>query len=94
MTVRQPNVFDALEDAFHEFGGVASRLQVDNARIFIDNASVVNLKWNDSFLEFSGFYGIHPTYSLPGHPWSKGKVERLFAYIEDHFITNNQFDSF
>ncbi|MDD4479529.1 MAG: IS21 family transposase [Mesotoga sp.] len=94
MTIRQADVFDALEDAFHELGGIASRLQVDNARVFIDDASVANFKWNDRFLEFCGFYGIHPTRSLPGHPWSKGKVERPFAYIEDHFITNNRFASF
>jgi len=94
MTIRQADVFDALEDAFHELGGVASRLQVDNARVFIDDASVANFKWNARFLEFSGFYGIHPARSLPGHPWSKGKVERPFAYIEDHFITNDRFASF
>ena len=94
ITIRQADVFDALEDAFHALGGVASRLQVDNARVFIDNASVPNFKWNSRFLEFCGFYGIDPSRSLPGHPWSKGKVERPFAYIEDHFITNNRFTSF
>ena len=94
MTIRQADVFDALEGAFHELGGVASRLQVDNARVFIDDASIANFKWNDRFLAFSGFYGIHPARSLPGHPWSKGKVERPFAYIEDHFIGNDRFVSF
>lgn len=94
MTIRQSDVFDALEDAFHEMGGMASRLQVDNAKVFVDNASCANLQWNKRFLEFAGFYGIHPTRSLPGHPWSKGKVERPFAYIEDHFMTNNHFASF
>lgn len=32
--------------------------------------------WNRRYLEFLGFYGIHPTRSAPGHPWSKAKIER------------------
>ncbi len=46
------------------------------------------------FLNFCGFYGIKPTRSLPGHPWSKGKVENPFYYLENHFINNRSFDSF
>jgi hypothetical protein len=67
---------------------------VDNARAFVDDASVAHFQWNRWSLEFLGFYGIHPSRSTPGHPWSKGKVERPFAYLEDHFITNHQFSSF
>jgi transposase len=93
-TIRQSDVFEALEDAFSELNGYASRIQVDNAKVFVDNASTAHFQWNLRFLQFSGFYGFAPTRSLPGHPWSKGKVERPFAYIEDHFITNNQFESF
>jgi len=94
MTIKQSDVFEALEDSFCELGGVASRIQVDNAKVFVEDASTAHFRWNRRFLEFSGFYGIHPTRSAPGHPWSKGKVERPFAYVEDHFITNNRFDSF
>lgn len=94
LSIKQSDVLEALEDAFCQFGGVASRIQVDNARVFIDDASVAHFRWNRRYLECLGFYGIHPTRSLPGHPWSKGKVERPFAYVEDHFITNRQFCSF
>jgi hypothetical protein len=41
-----------------------------------------------------GFYGIKPTRSIAGHPWSKGKVESPFSYLETHFITGNEFKSF
>ncbi len=47
---------------------------------------IPNLIWNQRFLYFCGFYGIKPTRSLPAHPWSKGKVESPFAYLETHFI--------
>ena len=94
LSVRQPDVLDALEESFREIGGVCQRIQVDNARVFVDNASVNDFKWNSQFLDFCGFYGIKPTRSLPGHPWSKGKVENPFSYLENHFIKNNHFDSF
>ena len=94
LTIKMGDVFEVLENAFLIMGGLTQRIQVDNARIFVTDPSVVNFKWNEQFLQFCGFYGIHPTRSLPGHPWSKGKVERPFQYIEDHFITNNSFDSF
>lgn len=94
LSIKQSDVLEAMEDAFFEFGGVASRIQVDNARAFVDDASVAHFRWNRRYLEFLGFYGVHPTRSLPRHPWSKGKVERPFGYVEDHFIMNRQFSSF
>jgi len=94
LTVRMGDVFEVLESSFYALGGLTQRIQVDNARIFVTDPSVNNFRWNEQFLQFCGFYGIHPTRSLPGHPWSKGKVERPFQYIEDHFITNSSFGSF
>jgi transposase len=94
LSIKQADILDVLEESFHEFGGVCQRIQVDNARVFVDNASVNNFKWNLRFLNFCGFYGVKPTRSLPGHPWSKGKVENPFYYLENHFINNRRFDSF
>ncbi len=94
LSIKQMDVFEVMEDGFLGIGGVASRIQVDNARVFVEDASVSNFKWNRRFLEFLGFYGINPSRSLPGHPWSKGKVERPFCYLEDHFIRNRRFSSF
>jgi transposase len=82
MTIKQSDVFEPIEDAFHELGGVASRIQVDNARVFVEDASTVHFQWNRRFLDFSGFYGIHPTRSAPGHPWSKAKAEVAVQVVE------------
>lgn len=90
----QSDVFTALEDAFTFYGGVCERIQVDNAKVFIDNAGINDFKWNTRFLHFCGFYGVKPTRSLPAHPWSKGKVEKPFDYLENHFINGNEFKSF
>ena len=94
LSMNQSDVFTALEDAFIFYGGVCERIQVDNARVFIDNASKNDFKWNKRFLHFCGFYGVKPTRSLPAHPWSKGKVEKPFDYLENHFIMGNEFKSF
>lgn len=94
LSINQSDVFTALEESFHLYGGVCERIQVDNAKVFIDNASKENLVWNRRFLHFCGFYSIKPTRSLPRHPWSKGKVEKPFDYLENHFIVGNEFQSF
>lgn len=94
VSIKQSDVFEALEEGFFEFGGICQRLQIDNASVFVENASVADFKWNARFLSFCGFYGIEPSRSLPGHPWSKGKVENPFDYLENHCINNNSFASF
>lgn len=94
LNVTGSDVYTALEESFIFFGGVCERIQVDNASVFVTNASRDNLIWNSRFLHLCGFYGIKPTRSIAGHPWSKGKVESPFSYIETHFITGNEFKSF
>lgn len=94
LCVTGSDVYTALEESFHFFGGVCKRIQVDNATVFVTNASKENLVWNPRFLALCGFYGIKPTRSIPRHPWSKGKVESVFSYLETHFIAGNEFSSF
>jgi len=93
LSVTQNDVFNALSESFSFFDGVCDRIQVDNAKVFVDRAGTIAV-WNKRFLHFCGFYGIAPTRSLPAHPWSKGKVEKPFDYLENHFIKGNEFGSF
>ena len=90
----QGSVFEALENSLIESGGVPSRIQTDNARVFVQNASKNHFQWNTRYLHFCGHYGFEPTRSLPAHPWSKGKVEKPFQYLEDHFIAGSSFEDF
>jgi transposase len=90
----QGSVFEALENSFIESGGICERVQTDNAKCFVTNASKENFVWNRRYLAFCGHYGFQPSRSLPGHPWSKGKVERPFNFLEEHFIKGNEFESF
>jgi hypothetical protein len=62
--------------------------------VFVNNGSKNNFQWNKRYLHFCGHYGFEPSRSLPSHPWSKGKVEKPFQYLEDHFIAGSNFESF
>jgi transposase len=94
LTENQGAVFEAMENSFTESGGVPERVQTDNAKVFVKNASVKNFAWNERYLQFCGHYGYNPSRSLPGHPWSKGKIEKPYQYLETHFIAGNQFENF
>ena len=93
LDISQSSILTVLTESFAELGGVCKRIQVDNARQLVSNANKNNLKWNETFLKFCGYYGIEATRSRPYYPQSKGKVENPFSYIEHHFIRNNQFES-
>jgi transposase len=90
----QGAIFEALENSLVESGGVPLRLQTDNAKSFVINASKNNFQWNSRYLNLCAHYGFTPTRSLPGHPWSKGKVEKPFSFIEAHFIAGSSFEDF
>ena len=90
----QAAIFEALENSIRHSGGACSRVQTDNAKAFVKNASVNNFQWNERYIHFCGHYSFSPSRSLPAHPWSKGKVEKPFSYIETHFIAGAEFESF
>jgi transposase len=89
----QGSVFEALENSLVASGGVPQRLQTDNAKVFVHNASRSNFQWNKRYLHLCGHYGFQPSRSLPAHPWSKGKVEKPFSFLENHFIAGASFDN-
>ncbi len=94
LSENQQSVFEAMEDGIHQSGGVVQRVQTDNARVFVNDPSRRNVKWNKHYLALCGHYGFQHSRSLPRHPWSKGKVENPFDYLEDHFIKDRIYDSF
>jgi transposase len=90
----QGAVLEALENGLIASGGVPQRVQTDNAKVFVVHAARSNFQWNARYLQFCGHYGFQPSRSLPAHPWSKGKVEKPFDYLETHFIAGASFESF
>ena len=94
LSQNQAAVFEALENGLIESEGACTRIQTDNAKAFVINASKDNFQWNPRYLTLCGYYGFAPSRSLPGHPWSKGKVEKPFSFLETHFIAGSSFNDF
>jgi transposase len=91
---RQASIFEALEEGFWHFGGVPKEVLVDNARAMVVNANPRHFQWNPRFLELCGHYRVKPVPCPVGRPRTKGKVEKPFFYLEEHFIKGNSFPSF
>jgi transposase len=90
----QGSVFEALEASFRHFGGVPKELLVDNAKVFVSDARPDHFTWNRHFLELCGHYAVQPVACHPYRPQTKGKVERPFFYLEQHFIKGHSWPSF
>jgi transposase len=90
----QESVFEALERGFQHFGGTTSELLVDNPRVFVIDPRPGHFTWNPHFLDFCKHYRLEPRACLPRRPETKGKVERPFYFLEQHFIKGNEFVDF
>lgn len=88
---RQASAFEAIEAGFRYFGGATKELLVDNDRAFVLEVRRGQRRWNPRFLELCGHYGVQPVAARVGHPRTKGKVERPFYYLEQHFIKGRSF---
>jgi len=87
----QSSVFEALEEGLTRIGGIPERIQTDNHATLYD---AKRKEWNPKYLQFAIHYGFQPSRSEVRHPWSKGKVENPFSYLDNHFIADNKFESF
>jgi transposase len=90
----QPSIYEALEEAFWHFGGVPKTALVDNAKAFVLNARPDRFAWNPTFLELCGYYCVEPQACAPRRPQTKGKCEKPFAFLEQHFIKGHTWEDF
>src|SRR5579862_2437452 len=73
--------------AFGYFGGVTKSILYDNMK----QVSIRPGTWNALFLDFAGYYGFSPRTCRIRRPRTKGKVERMVAYIKDNFLAGRSF---
>src|SRR5579875_2351589 len=90
----QASIFEALEAGFWHFGGATKTLLVDNPRAFMLDARPASFQWNPHFLALCGHYRVEPRVCQPARPQTKGKIERPFFYLEEHFIKGNSWRDF
>jgi len=89
------SVLEALEEGIRTFGGVPKQIVVDNAKqLVLSHPKDDVATYHPKFLELGGTYQFQPYACQTYWPRTKGKVERPFYYIEQHFIKGNKFKSF
>lgn len=88
--IGQSAIFDALEESFAFFGGVPRDMLFDNPRAIVHHPRP-NLAFNPRLLELARFYRFRPQACWTYRPQTKGKVERPFQMIEEHFIKGKRF---
>ncbi len=72
------------ENGLIESGGVPHRVQTDNAKVFVQNASRSNFRWNARYLHFCGHYGFEPSRSVcRSTHGAKGRSEKPFDFLGD-----------
>jgi transposase len=92
--VTQLSLFQAMELAFQYFRGVPRSLLIDNPKQLITNPNRKNFTVNKHFDEFASYYRFKIQACQVRRAQTKGKVERPFHYLENHFIKNNEFEDF
>jgi transposase len=89
----QYSIYEGIEYGLGKLGGSPAMLLVDNARAFVINAHPAHFQWNPRFLELCGHYSMQPVACRVRNPQTKGKVEKPFFYLEQHFIKGRSFES-
>lgn len=86
-------VIRCLENAFRHFGGVPSRLVVDNLKAAVLQADWFDPDLNPKMVEFCRHYGTILSPTKPAMPRHKGKVEAGVDYAQENAVKGRQFAS-
>lgn len=86
-TIMTPDILRAIHEGMVSFGGSAKHVVIDNPKqmILLHRKDGV-VRYNDHFLRFCGLFGIIPSPCQNYRAKTKGKVERPFFYLQEHFL--------
>lgn len=90
---RRPVMFECLEQAFRELGGVSKELLVDNMKQAVEVARTPEepAQLQQEFASFAEHWGFEVLASPPYWPQVKGKVERSISYLKGSFLEGRSF---
>jgi len=81
------DILQAIYAGMAYFGGFSRELVIDNPKqMVLTHRKNGLLRYNDGFLKFCGLFGIIPNACENYRPQTKGKVERPFLYLQEHFL--------
>jgi len=89
------HTYEAIIQAFEAFGGVAATVLVDNQKAAVLGWPDGKPRFNARFREMGRHHGFTPKACRPRRPQTKGKIERLVAYVAGNALAgaNPTFDS-
>ena len=79
--------------AFEHLSGVAASCLYDNTKVVVTGYEDDVPVYNPRFLAFATHYGFRPVACRPRRPQTKGKVERLFHYVETSLLNGRTFET-
>lgn len=85
------DLIGGLEDAWEFFGGVTTRVVVDNLKAAITRADRYDPIFNRTFGEYALHRGFVIDPALPVHPKGKPHVERQVPYVRNNFFRGEEF---
>ncbi|MBP2029059.1 transposase [Acetoanaerobium pronyense] len=93
-SVDSDSILEAIQELFYDLGGITKELLIDNPKtLVIQNVSGKEVVFNDSALKLSMHMGFDFNPCKPYRARTKGKIEKPYQYIEEHFIKGNSFES-
>lgn len=85
--MRLPTLLHCHQHAFTFFAGIPQTILYDNMK----QVRIAPHAWTPLFLDFCSHYGIVPKTHRIRRPRTKGKVERMVAYVRDSFLRGRTF---
>lgn len=85
------HTYEGLVRSFEYFGGVTEEVLVDNQKTAVlHHVAGQPARFNARFVDLAGHYGFRPRACQPYRARTKGKTERMVAYIKQHFFARYQ----
>lgn len=91
---KMPAFITCHEESFDHFGGMPHELVYDNSKAVVLSRDFEgrDIRWNQTFWDFSRYYGFRPWAHRPYRPQTKGKVESGIKYVK-RFLRGKSFES-
>lgn len=87
LNITTADILQALHKGMTFFDGFGQELVIDNPKqMVVFHGKNGTIRYNDSFLKFCGLFGIRPNPCENYRPQTKGKVERPFLVLQEHFL--------
>ena len=92
---RRPVLFQLLEEAFRDLGGVSRELLVDNMKQVVEVARTPDASaiLQSEFVSFADHWNFKVVACPPYWPRAKGKVERAISYMKGSFLEGRSFET-